>query len=295
MVRKSVGRLAILAMPCAVLGGCAIPVVAGLTLNELSSATSVVSTGITGKGLGENIADLVLGKDCRIVEGLVRAGRDVCEERGSVATRTDFKGLMAFVEDDTREIPVAGKTTAVAAETDGVAKSAGGKLLAVKAKWPSAEPQVGAAPPSGQLAALQVGAAAKLAGTELQGAVLTSPAVKPETPEPSLPAPEPRSGEAAPVVSTAAVAALAPKLAGDKLQAEKAQWTTSPPQSGEAAPAPATPAAVVPRLQSVSDPAAGSEIAANKLQATKSKWQRATGSAAAAPVAPAFQPIIGRS
>lgn len=78
------------------LSGCAVPVIAGFTLNEMSSATSVVSTLATGKGTGEHALDLVTGKDCRFLEGLVREDRKICESPGSPATAEDFKGVFAL-------------------------------------------------------------------------------------------------------------------------------------------------------------------------------------------------------
>ena len=78
------------------LGGCALPLLGGLTLNEMSSGTSVISTGLTGKGLGEHALDAVTGKDCRITESLLRDDRDLCEERDSPATKDDFKGVAAL-------------------------------------------------------------------------------------------------------------------------------------------------------------------------------------------------------
>jgi len=44
--------------------------------------------------------DLVTGKDCRIMEGLMRDDREVCEERGSPATYDDFNGVMGLVRND---------------------------------------------------------------------------------------------------------------------------------------------------------------------------------------------------
>ena len=79
----------------ATLSNCvAFPVLGGLTLNELSSGTSFISTGLTGKSLGEHGLDLATGKDCRLIEAAFRDDRKVCEERGSVATARDFKGLL---------------------------------------------------------------------------------------------------------------------------------------------------------------------------------------------------------
>ncbi len=76
--------------------GCALPVIGALTLNELSSTTSFMSTGLTGKGLGEHALDLVTGQDCRVLEGVVRSERGICARRGSPETADDFKGLIGL-------------------------------------------------------------------------------------------------------------------------------------------------------------------------------------------------------
>lgn len=81
------------------LGGCGTPVVAGVTLTELSAATTIISAGLTGKGLGEHVLDVVTGKDCRLIEGALRDDRELCEEVGSSATKSDFKGLTMFIEE----------------------------------------------------------------------------------------------------------------------------------------------------------------------------------------------------
>ena len=75
-----------------ILGGCA-GTVAGVTLSSISSFAGFASTIFTGADLGEHAVSLVTGKDCRFSEGLVRADRDICEERGSPATRADFHGI----------------------------------------------------------------------------------------------------------------------------------------------------------------------------------------------------------
>jgi hypothetical protein len=48
--------------------------------------------GFPWRGLGT-------GKDCRVIEGIVRKDRQTCETRGSPETRKDFKGLSGLVED----------------------------------------------------------------------------------------------------------------------------------------------------------------------------------------------------
>ena len=80
------------------LSACAAPVVGGLTLNELSSATSAMSSGLTGKSLTEMAMDLVTGKDCRIMESIMRDERKLCEDRGSPETENDFHGVLTLGE-----------------------------------------------------------------------------------------------------------------------------------------------------------------------------------------------------
>jgi hypothetical protein len=81
--------LACLCVVC--LGGCVVTPV-GFIL------TTVLPHIINGKGLPEDAADLVTGKDCRVVEGVVRKNRQICETRGSSETH-DFKGLAGLFED----------------------------------------------------------------------------------------------------------------------------------------------------------------------------------------------------
>lgn len=75
------------------LSGCAIPLFAGITLNEMSTAGSVVSTLATGKGLGDHALDLVTGDDCRVLEGMMSKDRKICEKTGSPRTAGDFQGI----------------------------------------------------------------------------------------------------------------------------------------------------------------------------------------------------------
>ena len=89
---KAVG-IASLCMAC--LGGCV--VVAAVPASFM--ITEVVPHAINGKGLPEDAADLATGKDCRVIEGIVRKDRQICETRGSPETHKDFKGLSGVVED----------------------------------------------------------------------------------------------------------------------------------------------------------------------------------------------------
>ncbi|MEQ1753450.1 MAG: hypothetical protein ABL973_04890 [Micropepsaceae bacterium] len=78
-----------------ILSGCA-GTIAGVSLSSINSFAGFASTLFTGADLGEHVASLVTGKDCRFSEGLVREDRNICEEPGSAATRDDFHGI--FVE-----------------------------------------------------------------------------------------------------------------------------------------------------------------------------------------------------
>jgi hypothetical protein len=83
-----------------ILSGCA-GTVAGVSLSSISSFAGFASTLFTGADLGEHAVSIVTGKDCRFSEGLVRSDRDICEERGSAATRADFHGIFVDrIEED---------------------------------------------------------------------------------------------------------------------------------------------------------------------------------------------------
>lgn len=85
------------------LSGCAAPIVAGLTLSQLSTIAGVISTATTGKGLSDHALSWITGKDCSITEGLLRSDRDICEPKGSLATQEDFKGVFAYLDRKSHE------------------------------------------------------------------------------------------------------------------------------------------------------------------------------------------------
>jgi propanediol dehydratase small subunit len=58
------------------------------------AAADAASATTTGKAATDHALDAVTGKDCRVVEGALRADRRVCEDTGSPATARDFKGPM---------------------------------------------------------------------------------------------------------------------------------------------------------------------------------------------------------
>ncbi len=75
------------------LSGCAVPLFAGITLNEVSTAGSAISTLASGKGLGDHALDLATGYDCRVLEGSLSKDRHICEKPGSPRTASDFQGI----------------------------------------------------------------------------------------------------------------------------------------------------------------------------------------------------------
>lgn len=88
-------RVSVIVAACA-LSGCAVPLFAGITLNQMSTAGSVVSTLATGKGLGDHALDVVTGDDCRFLEGLMSKDRKICEKPGAPNTAGDFQGLASL-------------------------------------------------------------------------------------------------------------------------------------------------------------------------------------------------------
>jgi len=79
------------------LSGCTTAVVGSITLGQISTAAGVASVGTTGKGLQDHALSAVTGQDCRLLEGIVRTSRRICEEPGSAATENDFRGFLAIL------------------------------------------------------------------------------------------------------------------------------------------------------------------------------------------------------
>ncbi len=84
------------------LSGCATAVVGSITVSQLSTAVGIASAATTGKGLQDHALSIVTGQDCRLLEGIFRTNRNICEEPGSPATEDDFPGVvvMLFGEPD---------------------------------------------------------------------------------------------------------------------------------------------------------------------------------------------------
>ncbi len=95
--RAAATGLLLLAMP--VMGGCAAPFAAGVGISEFISIASLTGTVAFNKGATDLALDFVTGDDCRVMEGVVREDRKICESSGSDATAKDFKGVVGEVRD----------------------------------------------------------------------------------------------------------------------------------------------------------------------------------------------------
>jgi hypothetical protein len=89
-----------------VLSGCALPFMGPLVLTDILTGASIISTVTTGKGATEIALDIMIGKDCRLLEGALREDREFCEEQGSPATEEDFKGVTAWLEENEPQGPL---------------------------------------------------------------------------------------------------------------------------------------------------------------------------------------------
>ncbi len=97
LVAKRIFPLAALAIAALALSGCGTVVIGSITLGQISAAAGVASVGTTGKGLQDHALSAVTGRDCRVLEGIVRRGRRICEEVGSPATENDFRGVLVML------------------------------------------------------------------------------------------------------------------------------------------------------------------------------------------------------
>ena len=96
-------QFAMLALMAQGLSGCAASIVGGFTVSQLSIALGIVSSAVTGKGLDDQVLSLLTGRDCNLMEGLFNPKRKLCEPRGSLATKDDFKGFFVAYGGDTSE------------------------------------------------------------------------------------------------------------------------------------------------------------------------------------------------
>lgn len=97
------------------LSGCAAPAIGALTVGEVLTIAGISSSIMTGRDLGEHALSILTGKDCRFLEAALREGRSFCEDKGSVATKDDFGGLVALFRNDDGDVK---ETTVAAADLD---------------------------------------------------------------------------------------------------------------------------------------------------------------------------------
>ncbi len=79
------------------LSGCATAVIGSITVSQLSAIAGATSTAATGRGLQDHALSALTGRDCRLLEGIFRADRRICEEPGSPATENDFRGVVVML------------------------------------------------------------------------------------------------------------------------------------------------------------------------------------------------------
>jgi hypothetical protein len=131
MQKRKLAQICAVAILAASLSGCAAPIIAGITLSQITTVAGLISTAFTGKGLTDQALSIVTGKDCNLMESVLRKDRHLCEERGSLATADDFKGIfVAFGGKDAdplqryaraRQLEVADATTQTQPPTEPVA------------------------------------------------------------------------------------------------------------------------------------------------------------------------------
>lgn len=80
--------------------GCAAPIVGALGVSELITIASVGGSVAFNKGASDLALDIVTGQNCRIMEGIVRKDRGICEPDDSKAAKNDFKGVVGFVAEN---------------------------------------------------------------------------------------------------------------------------------------------------------------------------------------------------
>jgi hypothetical protein len=98
-----IGRVTAIVAVCLATGGCFQVLIGGVSLSQISTIATVVSIATTGKGPSEHGLDLITGMDCRILDSLMREEREICEERHSPVTQDDFRGVFAWLEDQTAD------------------------------------------------------------------------------------------------------------------------------------------------------------------------------------------------
>lgn len=77
--------------------GC-VPVIGTLTLNDLMTGTSLMTTALTGKSLSDHALSMATSKDCSLMDAAIEKDRHICETPGAKVTEGEFKGLLAIRE-----------------------------------------------------------------------------------------------------------------------------------------------------------------------------------------------------
>ena len=139
--RVQMARIAAIGIVCLATGGCLQVVVAGIPLSQIATGIGIASFATTGKGLGEHGLDVVTGKDCRILDSLMRDERELCEERNSPPTQEDFRGVFVWLEEQMEDAPRPPKVMVAATER----QLAGGPVGKV-ARFVGLEPEIGPRP-----------------------------------------------------------------------------------------------------------------------------------------------------
>lgn len=96
----TVGRAGLIGAIALMSSGCAAPIVGALGVSELFTVASLGGTVAFNKGASDLALDIVTGQNCRIVEGIVRKDREICEPDSSKAADNDFKGVVGFVAEN---------------------------------------------------------------------------------------------------------------------------------------------------------------------------------------------------
>ncbi|WOF75591.1 hypothetical protein QMT40_003264 [Parvibaculaceae bacterium PLY_AMNH_Bact1] len=106
------------------LSGCASPIIGALTIGEVASIAGLVSTFMSGQDLTEHALSAATGKDCRILEAMLRSERDFCVDHSDSATQNDFEGVVALFNEgqgSTTTIAAADTDTEISSEADLIA------------------------------------------------------------------------------------------------------------------------------------------------------------------------------
>jgi hypothetical protein len=185
MKRRRIAQICALAAIAAGLSGCAAPIIAGITLSQISMVAGAISTAVTGKGLSDQALSLLTGKDCNLTEAILHRNRKLCEEPGSIATAGDFKGVfVAFGGPDSdaldrvaraRAEELASASLQAGAQTPVAVEQASGLSLLIRIGVPHRGEPVGLARIGGEIVYLMP----PVDGADQQAMVVGTPRVRP--------------------------------------------------------------------------------------------------------------------